>query len=378
MAVDVVGQMEALTKKVDSLRMTIATDAFPMSIGELSNLYRDGELNVHPEFQRAFRWSDTQKSRLIESILLGIPLPSIFVAQDEDAKWDVVDGVQRLSTIFQFMGILQDEDGARSELLRCVPATYLKDELDGVTFEDQGDSRCLSPAHRIDFKRTRLDMQIIKRQSSPRGKFDLFQRLNSYGSPATPQELRNALLIAANRDAYRWLETLANLSEYRAVADFSGKNIEEKYHMDVALRFVIFRTLGLDRLSEIKNNIHEYLSDRVLDLADQSQEWFDREAQAFEHTFTALNEAGGADTLRRYNASKEKSEGGFSLTAFEVVALGLGYNFPTTSLNSSEIWERIRDFWSKPEYSKGFATGLSADNRMRRSLPLGRALFGNA
>src|SRR5438128_53203 len=99
---------KVLQAEIDSRRKEIKTDSYPMSIGELANLYRDGELDIHPEFQRFFRWSDFQKSRWIESVLLGIPLPSIFVAQREDGVWDVVDGLQRLSTLFQFMGLLRD------------------------------------------------------------------------------------------------------------------------------------------------------------------------------------------------------------------------------------------------------------------------------
>src|SRR5215211_9324737 len=90
-----------LREEIDDKRKTIHSDGYAMSIGELLNLYRDGELDIHPEFQRFFRWSDWQKSRLIESILLGIPIPSIFVAQRQDGVWDVIDGLQRLSTIFQ-------------------------------------------------------------------------------------------------------------------------------------------------------------------------------------------------------------------------------------------------------------------------------------
>ena len=77
------------------------------------SLYEGNELDIHPEFQRFFRWTAEQKSRLIESILLGIPVPQIFVAQREDGIWDVVDGVQRLSTIFQLAGMLKDEQGER-------------------------------------------------------------------------------------------------------------------------------------------------------------------------------------------------------------------------------------------------------------------------
>ncbi|MFV4889500.1 DUF262 domain-containing protein [Acinetobacter baumannii] len=73
--------MTTLQEQIENARMQVHTDSYPMSIGELVNLYDDGELDIHPEFQRLYRWSDEQKSKLIESILLGIPLPSIFVAQ---------------------------------------------------------------------------------------------------------------------------------------------------------------------------------------------------------------------------------------------------------------------------------------------------------
>ena len=92
-----------LLGQVEEKRKEIFTDSYPMSIGELVNLYKDGDLEINPAFQRFFRWTDLQKTRLIESILLGIPIPSIFVAQRDDGVWDLVDGLQRISTILNFM-----------------------------------------------------------------------------------------------------------------------------------------------------------------------------------------------------------------------------------------------------------------------------------
>lgn len=130
-----------LKEEIDQGRATIHTDGYAMSVGELMNMYRDGELDIHPEFQRYFRWSDLQKSRLIESLLLGIPLPSIFVAQrKEDGVWDVVDGLQRLSTIFQLTGILKDESGQLVPPLMLRKTKYLP-SLEGKRWERD------SPAH---------------------------------------------------------------------------------------------------------------------------------------------------------------------------------------------------------------------------------------
>lgn len=96
-----------LTEEISRRSREIKTDGYPMSIGELLNLYRDDELDLHPDFQRFFRWTPEQKSRLIESILLGIPLPSVFVFQRTDGIWDVIDGLQRLSTILNLSAYLK-------------------------------------------------------------------------------------------------------------------------------------------------------------------------------------------------------------------------------------------------------------------------------
>src|SRR5271157_2941167 len=102
-----------LETQLSDARRAISSDGYPMSVGELTNLYRSGELQIRPEFQRLFRWSNLQKSRLVESILLGIPLPSIFVAQTEGGTWELVDGLQRISTILRLQGELLDKDGKK-------------------------------------------------------------------------------------------------------------------------------------------------------------------------------------------------------------------------------------------------------------------------
>ena len=87
----------------------VHTTEMKMSIGEIMNLYRDEEIVIRPEFQRLFRWSIKQKSRFIESILIGIPIPSIFIQQREDGVWEIIDGLQRISTILEFVGLLKDK-----------------------------------------------------------------------------------------------------------------------------------------------------------------------------------------------------------------------------------------------------------------------------
>ncbi len=95
-----------LLKQIAERKNEFRTDRYPMSIGEIVNLYKDKELQINPDFQRFFRWSIQQQTAFIESILLGIPVPSIFVYQNDKGVWELVDGLQRIGTILKFMGLL--------------------------------------------------------------------------------------------------------------------------------------------------------------------------------------------------------------------------------------------------------------------------------
>jgi len=114
-----------IQQEIDARRAEIRTSGYTMSIGELISLYERKEIDLHPQFQRFFHWDIWQKSRLVESLLLGIPIPAMFVFQRDDGVWDVVDGLQRLSTIFQFVGILRKEDNTLEPPLILEETEYL-------------------------------------------------------------------------------------------------------------------------------------------------------------------------------------------------------------------------------------------------------------
>ena len=170
----------SLDQEIEARRGEIHSDGYPMSIGELISLYRDDELDIHPEFQRFFRWSDEQKSRFIESILMGIPIPSIFVSQRYDGVWDVIDGLQRLSTIFELVGILKDENGDKLPSLTLRKTKYLP-SMDGKKWDDDDPSVSIGNANRIIIRRAKIDVKIVLWESGESSKHELFQRLNTGG-----------------------------------------------------------------------------------------------------------------------------------------------------------------------------------------------------
>ena len=85
-----------IADEVSVARKRIFRDGYDISFGELVSLYEKNELIVQPEYQRLFRWDQTQKTRFIESLLLNIPIPPVFVFSDQKGRWELVDGLQRV------------------------------------------------------------------------------------------------------------------------------------------------------------------------------------------------------------------------------------------------------------------------------------------
>ena len=96
--------MDKLDEQVKENRKKFRVDHFDMVISEYIERYNRGDLVLDPPYQRLFRWDDISQSQLIESILIGIPLPPIFVFQNEDFRWEIIDGLQRTNTLIKMLG----------------------------------------------------------------------------------------------------------------------------------------------------------------------------------------------------------------------------------------------------------------------------------
>jgi len=213
------GTTEKIRKQIDAeiaeARNEIRTDKLDISYGELANLYENKELVIKPEYQRLFRWTPTQKSRFIESLLLGFPTPAIFVAENDEGIWELVDGLQRVSTVLEFMGVLsKDATGTtlrpKSLLVRAGHKPRLL-SIEGVSFSD------LSLQARLSIKRAGCRVEVIKVGSHPKMKYDVFERLNTGGSSLEPQEVRNCVFRATDPDFVEWIENSPHFLHFRRI-----------------------------------------------------------------------------------------------------------------------------------------------------------------
>ena len=351
---------------------TIKTDSYTMSIGELLNLYRDNELDIHPEFQRVFRWTNSQKTKLIESILLGIPIPPIFVAQREDGIWDVVDGVQRLSTIFQFIGVLKDEDGIAVAPL-VLGATKFLPSLENKSWDGPD---AFTQNQKLYVKRAKIDVKIVLKESDEKSKYELFMRLNTGGSVLSPQEVRNCLMIMAYPHLYEWIQDLSRAPDFSHSVEVSEAAKEQQYPMELVTRFLVFRTIDKEALKTV-GDIGDFLNDRLEELSKLSPQQKTAEERAFTETFTAIFNAVQDDAFRKYDKNKSRYLGAFSIAGFETIALGVGFNTkPDGSLLPiKNLKERIQSIWDDPTFTRFSGSGMRASTRIPQIVPLGRAIF---
>ena len=367
----------SLDQEIEVRRAEIRSDGYSMSIGELVSLYREEELDIHPEFQRFFRWSDEQKSRLVESILLGIPIPSIFVSQRDDGVWDLIDGLQRLSTIFELVGVLKDDKGKELPALTLNRTKYLP-SMEGKKWEDDDTGDSIGNANRLIIRRAKIDVKIIQRESSDSTKYELFQRLNTGGSQLSDQELRNVILLMVNPDAYRWISELALDENFQACTALSDRMLDERFDMELVIRFLVFRNLEESELSSV-GDIGEYLTNRISEIA-QSED-FQRikevEETAFKATFAWLANSLEDRSFRRYDAAKGRYLGGFLISAFEPIALGIGYNVASYDDNTDvqKIEDVVKELWGNPKFTSRSGGGIRTAARLRSTIPLGRHLF---
>jgi Protein of unknown function DUF262 len=365
----------ALSDEIESKRREIRTDGYAMSIGEWISLYEKDELDIHPEFQRFYRWSESQKTNLIESILLGIPIPPIFVSQRSDGVWDVVDGLQRLSTIFQLLGILKDEKKRPVDPLVLRATKYLP-SLEGMRWSDpKRPKKMLPPETQLSLKRSKIAVSIILKESDENAKYDLFQRLNTGGSELSPQEVRNCLLVMVNKKTYEWLRQLAQYEPFKEVTALSDRPLEEAYDIEIVLRFMVLHSLPEKDLKNI-GDVGDFLTDKMMELARDKSFPYKRNEKVFKETFDVLATTVGESAFKRFSTQKKRHEGGFLLSQFEVVGLGVAYNIRNeTLISNADIPKKTRGIWSTKEYTDWAGSGIRASSRVPRLVPLGRGVF---
>ena len=221
----------------------IKIDRVQFSIFELKRIYDRGLICLDPDFQRNFVWKQKQKSELIESVIMGIPLPLIYLAETMEGNLVIVDGRQRLTTFFHFMDNKFALNG-----LKILP------DLNGCRFSDFEEDK-KKRKFATDIEDFQLVIQIIKYPTPDRVRFDIFDRVNRGGTPLNNQEMRNALYQGKST------RLLSSLAESEQFQNATGKSISPTHMKD---RYIILRAVSfwMWREGKLKNSDGEEIKYR--------------------------------------------------------------------------------------------------------------------
>ncbi|MET2869749.1 DUF262 domain-containing protein [Exiguobacterium profundum] len=238
--------------KISQARFSLK-EIYEMIIGEDDI---EPTLDLSPDFQRNYVWDRTRKSRLIESILLKIPLPVFYLSRDSEGKYQVVDGVQRLSVINEYF----------SNGFKLSNLEYLNKDCELKYYHKEPLENSLHPKFVRTLRTYQIDCNIIEPSTPTEVKFDIFKRLNTGGKSLNNQEIRNSIMKKQVRD---FIRKLAQSEEFRLATN--GK-IKSKRMIDQEM---ILRFLGFYFLYEVKyldlkykGNMSNFLDQLVESLND--------------------------------------------------------------------------------------------------------------
>ncbi len=350
----------------DPEKIRITTKHFSMR--EVVDQINDGDVDLSPDFQRDYVWNEKQKTRLVESVLLGIPLPAFYFNQEADGSYQIVDGVQRLSTISAFM--------ANQHTLRASHLEYLKN-YNGFKFKD------LETLEVRRFKSTQIVVHVIEPTTPADIKYDIFSRVNTLGSPLKAQEIRHAMSSARSREYLtKFVEnkhfdnaTDHNFWKKTEVGDWI-RNSGRMTDREIALRFCAFNLSSLadyrqfSSLDRFLVNFTERLDGKPghkAVTAYEMQELFDSFESAMESAFEIL----GNSAFRRIEDGKRR--GPINRAIFESQSIALSRYSKTQLLSKSdEVRDALLELFQTPEYTKAVTVGTGAPNsvRIRLELPI--------
>lgn len=325
-----------------------------------------------------------QQSALIESILLQIPIPPIYVYQSGDGKWNLIDGQQRLSTIFKFMGILKKDmqDVEREEtdasLYEREPLTKTKflPALEGKYWEDENPEKSLTDAQRRYIKRSKILIIIIDKSSDSFAQYEMFQRLNTGGSHLSPQEIRNCLLVVKNENVYRWFKTLSENENFRNAVPISEKDADEQGYIELVVKYFVLRYSKFE-VSD-SENYNNFITDEILSLIDDKKIDREKDEDIFDRTFKLIFDIMGENAFKRYNPEKDTHCGPVLVGAYEAIVPGVSENIEYYEKNNEMLKKCIDDIYISKEYNDATKRGVRPVVRIKKLAIASRNLLNGS
>jgi hypothetical protein len=292
--------MKDLVNQLENERRRVDFDTFDISVKELVSMVSQSIIDIAPEYQRQFRWPLDNQSKFIESVFLGIPIPSLFMAANKDGSWELIDGVQRLSSLIHFVGSIEERAKIGLETSLKLQNLEVLSEFNHCTFND------LPQTLRLKFSLRPLKVTTLTDKSDAKVRFDLFERLNTGGVRLTDQEIRACVFRGRFNE---FLDELAENEDFLLSVNLRDSKKNDGTKQEFVLRFFSY----LHNREKFEHSVVGFLNDYMAQASDNFN--YKKNREIFEATFGALRLA-LPDGIKRGNRKNTPAN------LFEAVAVG--------------------------------------------------------
>lgn len=329
---------EQLLKDLEFKLEKVHTQSLDLSFNELLDMYVDGELNIKPEYQRLFRWSEGVRSRFIESLLLEMPVPPIYVVEDDNGSYELIDGLQRFSSYLHLRGFLEaphlPAPVVKGDLMKLQECDIVK-ELNGYSYED------LPLSLKIRLKRAFVRVEVVRKGSDKKFRYHMFKRLNTGGTELTPQQIRNCVIRMLDSTFIDYTIKLSKNEDFlQCINKISEDQKLGSFDQELVLRFFALKNYR----EKFVHDISDFLTDYMESVTDSevSGVVFDyaQEEIAFNKTFKLLNLALGERVFGRWGIGGAQAN--FAVYQFESIVSSIQSVLYKIDLNDKRHIEHVR------------------------------------
>ena len=350
--------MSDLEQELIEARNTLSADRLDMSFGELINMYDAGELIIDPEFQRYFRWDVYQRTRFIESVLCGIPVPSLFIAEDDNGRWEIVDGLQRVSTVLSFFGKLKGEDACKENGWAMCEGDIVKNLADR-TVDD------LPLKFQLNIKRNSIRIEVIKWDSRYDMRYELFNRLNTGGSPLTEQEVRNCIFRGEGNELANEIRELAKNDDLIVLVSPTERQKSQLYLDELVVRFYALLWTEEPR-KKLGSHLTEYMKK-----ASYDHTLFQGNKELFLRTLKVVKKTNIEKVFHGANFQ-------FSPSKYDGIMIGIAHRIDYFEKKPQKAAEKIQQLITDEEFISATGVASNYKERVKKRIKIAKEIFKNA
>ncbi|MDH2379044.1 MULTISPECIES: DUF262 domain-containing protein [Providencia] len=363
-----------LLNQIDDKRDEVVTDSYTATWRELINLYRDNEITISPDYQRLFRWDNSRQSQFIESLLLNIPTPTLFFYIDKEGKQEVIDGLQRISTIIRFFSeeIFSKEliDNAKKiNSINDIKNPTVLEDTPIVTELEGWEAKSLPEKVTRTIKNARVNIVILEQETKAETKYNVFKRLNRSGVRLSDQEIRNCMARLVGSNFANRLRTLAEIQDIVKALGINEEGQKSQGVEEALLRIMASLTYS----DKFVHGVSDFLDEFMFYAAENNVIDINFELK-IKRTFDLINLAELSGKAFKFRKDGQPV-GAFSTNLLDVVAVGIFKN--VDNLTPSEVAKRFEYLMTVKMDELRSCTGAGSNTKLKleKRINLGEAVF---